>query len=117
MTRTDDGAGLDLTLSELRLPTMRQFRKDFAERSDAEGWPAARFLATLAGHEIAERGRRRGRRHPGEARLLPGKSLAGFDFGVVPTISKAQVMAPAAGDARLARGASCLLFGPPGTDS
>ena len=34
---------------------------------------------------------------------LPGRSLAGFDFGAVPVISRARVMAPAAGDARLAR--------------
>ncbi len=115
MGRTDDAAGLDLMLTELRLPVMRELWKAFAERSDAGGWPASRFLATLAGHEIAERRRRRIQRHPGEARLLPGKRLAGFDFGAVPVISKAQVMAPAAGDARLARGASCLLFGPPGT--
>ena len=74
-------------------------------------------LAPLAGHEPAERGRRRIRRHPGEARLLPGKSLSGFDPGAVKAIPKAQVMALAAGDARLARGACCLIFGPPGTDS
>jgi hypothetical protein len=28
-------------------------------RADKEGWPAARFLAALAEHEIAERARRR----------------------------------------------------------
>jgi hypothetical protein len=31
-----------------------------AERADAEGWPAARFLAALAEVEIAERETRRG---------------------------------------------------------
>ncbi len=31
--------------------------KDFAARSDKEGWPASRFLASLAEHEIAERER------------------------------------------------------------
>ncbi len=115
MSRTDDAAGLELMLTELRLPTMRELWKDFAERSDTEGWPASRFLAALAEHELAERGRRRIQRHLSEARLLPGKSLASFDFNVVPTISKAQVMALAAGDAWLAQGASCLIFGPPGT--
>jgi DNA replication protein DnaC len=52
-----------------------------------------------------------------KARLLPGKSLANFDFNAVPTISKAQVMALAAGDAWLDQGACCLIFGPPETDS
>ncbi len=42
------------------------------------------------------------------------KSLANFDFNVVPTISKAQVMALAAGDAWLDQGVCCLIFGPPG---
>ncbi len=114
-TATVDGVKLALMLSELRLPTMRAFWERFAERSDAEGWPAARFLAVLAEHELAERGRRRIQRHLSEARLLPGKSLANFDFNVVPTISKAQVMALAAGDAWLNQGACCLIFGPPGT--
>jgi Glutathione S-transferase, C-terminal domain/IstB-like ATP binding protein len=52
----------------------------FAEQSDKEGWPAARFLAAIAEHELAERGRRRIERHLAEARLPPGKTLANFDF-------------------------------------
>src|SRR5450756_1744630 len=41
-----------------------------ASRS-AYGWPAARFLAAIAEHEIFERGRRRIERHLKEARLMP----------------------------------------------
>ena len=48
--------------------------------ADKEGWPAARFLATLAEHEVAERARRRIERHLNEARLPPGKTLESFDF-------------------------------------
>lgn len=114
MTGVDD-AGLELMLTELRLPTMRQLWRKFAEQSDTEGWPASRLLSVLAEHELAERDRRRVQRHLSEARLLPGKSLAGFDFSAVPTISKARVMALAAGDAWLDQGACCLIFGPPGT--
>jgi DNA replication protein DnaC len=47
--------------------------------------------------------RRRLERHLAEARLPPGKTLDTFDFEVVPVISKAQVMALAAGDAWLNR--------------
>src|SRR5205807_10272775 len=65
-------------------------------------------------HEIAERSRRRLERHLAEARLPPGKTLDAFDFEAVPVISKAQVMALAAGDAWLNNGANLLLFGPPG---
>jgi DNA replication protein DnaC len=88
--------------------------KKLAEQSDKEGWPAARFLAALAEHEVADRSRRRIERHLAEARLPVGKTLAIFDFEAVPMVSKAQVMALAAGDSWLEKGANLLLFGPPG---
>ena len=109
-----DAIKLALMLAELRLPTIKQLWQDFAARADAEGRPAGRFLAALVEHELAERDSRRIQRHLQEARLLPGKSLASFDFAAVPMISKAQVMALAAGDAWLKQGANCLIFGPPG---
>ena len=109
-----DAARLGLMLNELRLPTIKTMWPDFAARADKEGWPAARFLAAMAEHELAERDRRRIERHLTEARLPPGKSLDSFDFDAVPMISKAQVMAVAAGDAWLKIGANLLLFGPPG---
>ena len=124
MTRSDDRTATDpnkvdaiklsLMLADLRLPTINQLWKSFAKRADAEGWTAARFLAALAEHELAERARRRIERHLREARLLPGKSLASFDFKAVPMLAKAQVMALAAGDGWLNQGANCLVFGPPG---
>src|SRR3954469_7781174 len=49
------------------------------------------------------------------AKPPPGKTLDTFDFEAVPVVSKAQVMALAAGDAWLDRGANLILFGPPGT--
>jgi DNA replication protein DnaC len=76
-----DTARLSLALTDLRLPAIKLVWPDFAARSDKEGWPAARFLAALAEHEMAER---------------------------------AQVMALAAGDSWLEKGANLLLFGPPG---
>ena len=97
-TNTVDAARVELLLSELRLPTFKLMWAKLAEQSDKEGWPAARFLAALAEHEIADRGRRRIERHLAEARLPVGKTLASFDFEVVPMVSKAQVMALAAGD-------------------
>jgi len=109
-----DAVRLGLMLNELRLPTIKTVWADFAARADKEGWPAARFLAAMAEHELAERDRRRIERHLTEARLPPGKTLDSFDFDAVPMISKAQVMAVAAGDAWLNTGANLLLFGPPG---
>jgi len=118
MTKTNantvDAARVELLLHELRLPSIRLMWAKLAEQSDKEGWPAARFLAVLAEHEMADRGRRRFERHLIEARLPAGKTLATFDFEAVPMVSKAQVMALASGDAWLAKGANILLFGPPG---
>jgi DNA replication protein DnaC len=110
-----DTARLALLLAELRLPAIKQVWPDLAAQADKEGWPAARFLAALAEHEMAERSRRRIERHLAEAKLPPGKTLDTFDFEAVPVISKAQVMALAAGDAWLNQGANLILFGPPGT--
>jgi len=117
MKATDpiDAARLALLLAELRLPAVKQVWADLAAQADKEGWPAARFLAALAEHEMAERSRRRIERHLAEARLPPGKTLDTFDFEAVPVVSKAQIMALAAGDAWLDKGANLILFGPPGT--
>ena len=109
-----DAARVELLLSELRLPAIKLMWAALAARADKEDWPAARFLAALAEHEIADRGRRRIERHLASARLPAGKTLDTFDFNAVPMVSKAQVMALAAGDGWLDQGANILLFGPPG---
>jgi DNA replication protein DnaC len=117
MKTTDpvDAARLELMLTELRLPAIKILWPRFADQADKEGWPAARFLAALGEHEIAERDRRRIERHLVDARLPVGKTLETFDFDTVPMVSKAQVMALAAGDSWLEKGANLILFGPPGT--
>ncbi|WP_420874093.1 IS21-like element helper ATPase IstB [Novosphingobium olei] len=109
-----DAQRLSLMLNELRLPTIKHIRGDFAAQADKEGWPASRFLAALAEHELAERDRRRIERHLAEAHLPAGKTLDCFAFDAVPMISKAQVMALCAGDGWLEQGANLILFGPPG---
>ena len=93
-----DAARVELLLADLRLPAIKLMWTKLSEHSDKEGWPAARFLAALAEHEIADRGRRRIERHLAEARLPVGKTFDSFDFEVVPMVSKAQVMALTSGD-------------------
>jgi DNA replication protein DnaC len=110
-----DTARVELLLAELRLPAIKLVWSGIAAQADKEGWPAARFLAALVEHEMAERGRRRIERHLIEARLPVGKTLDTFDFDAVPMISKAQIMALAAGDSWLEKGANLIAFGPPGT--
>jgi DNA replication protein DnaC len=82
--------------------------------ADRESWPAAKTLAALMEHEIAERARRRTARHLLEARLPAGKTLDRFDFAAVASIGKARVIALAEGDSWLDQGTNILLFGPPG---
>src|SRR6185437_13068059 len=105
-----DPARLPLLLSDLRLPAIARLWGDFAAQADRESWPAARFLAALAELEVAERATRRIERHVLDARLPPGKTLETFDFTVVPMVSKAQVLALAAGDTWLAQGHNLLAF-------
>ena len=120
MSNTVDAARVELLLSDLRLPGIKLMWARLAEQSDKEGWPAARFLAAIAEHEMVDRGHagsmrpawRRMERHLTEARLPAGKTLATFDFDSVPMVSKAQVMALASGNEWLDTGANILLFGP-----
>ena len=115
MTIAVDTAKLPTLLTALRLPTVARLWPDFCARADKEGWPAARLLTALAELERAEREQRRIQRHLAEARLPAGKTLDGFDFTLVPSLSKAHLMALAEGDAWLKGGHNILAFGPPGT--
>ena len=51
--KTIDAARLSLLLNELRLPGAKVIWPQLAEQANKEGWPAARFLAALAEHELA----------------------------------------------------------------
>jgi hypothetical protein len=55
MRTTDpgDAARVELLLAELRLPAVKQAWASLAAQADKEGWPAGRFLAALAEHEVA----------------------------------------------------------------
>jgi DNA replication protein DnaC len=107
-------ARLPMMLTDLRLPTMKQVWQGLATKSNQEGWPAERFLATLLEQEVLGREVRRLERRRQESYLPPDKRLGNYDFTVVPTLSKAQVQALAEADGWIQEGANLLLFGPPG---
>ena len=109
-----DTARLPIMLTELRLPTVARLWPEMTEIADKESWPAARLLAALVEHELAERAQRRIARHSMQARLPPGKTFESFDFTVTPSVSKARFLALAEGDAWLDKGQNILIFGPPG---
>jgi len=89
---------LPALLNALRLPSFKAHWKEVTEMADREGWSTAQALALLAEYELAERETRRIRRNLNASRLPGGKTLATFDFSVVPEVSKARVEALAAGD-------------------
>jgi DNA replication protein DnaC len=101
---------LPAMLTALRLPSFGKRWQAFAEQADHEGWPAARFLAALAECEIAERETRRIQRHLNESRLPAGKTLATFDFAVLPSVPRRRIEALAAGD-WLETGANLIAIG------
>ena len=107
-------AGLEMMLTDLRLPTIKRLAGDLCAQSDTEGWTAHLLLEALLEHEINEREARRIDRHRNESNLSPDKRLSSFDFAAVPSVSKAQVMALTEGTEWIDRGANVLLFGPPG---
>ncbi len=103
---------LSLMLSELRLPSIETEWRNLAQRADKEGWPASRFLFSLAELELTERDNWHLNRHTRQAKLLPGKNLEGFDFSVIPSPPKARVQAFASEDSWIRKGANLLIFGP-----
>ena len=110
-----DAAKLPLMLTELRLPSIGRLWQELGATADKEGWGAARFLAILCEHELAERATRRIARHMAESGLPAGKTLETFDFAAAPSIRKAHITALATGNAWTEPGANILIFGPSGT--
>lgn len=106
---------LGLILTELRLPTIKRLAPELCDQSDREGWPARQLLERLFEHEMTECEVRRFERNRAASNLSPDKRLSGFDFSVVPTISRARIMALADGHEWLDRGSNLLAFGPPGS--
>ena len=97
-SHTVDVHALPALFRALRLPSFQHHWERFAQQADAENWPAARLLATLAEIELAEREERRIRRHLSQSGLPGGKTLATFEFKLVPALPQARIEALAAGD-------------------
>lgn len=96
--RPVDVHALPAMLTALRLPSFLRHWPALADRADAEGWPAARFLAALTEIELAERDARRIQRHLQQSQLPGGKTLATVDFRALTGLPRARIEALAAGD-------------------
>ena len=115
---TIDAARVELLLSELRLPAIKLMWAALAARADKEGWPAARFLAALAEHEMADRGRRRIERHLASARLPAGQDASTPSTSTpCPWSARRRSWRSPPATGWLDQGANILLFGPPESNS
>jgi DNA replication protein DnaC len=110
----NEGAALPQLLKELRLPTIGSLWEILAEEALEKGWSPVKYLRRLMEHESADRERRRLARHMSQSRLPHGKSIETFDFSLVSTLNKGQVMGLASGDLWLEQGKNVLIFGPSG---
>jgi DNA replication protein DnaC len=106
---------LGVMLTELRLPTMKRLATELCDQSDREGWPARQLLERLLEQEMNEREVRRFERHRIASGLSSDKRLSSFDFSVIPTISRARILALTEGHEWLDRGVNLLAFGAPGS--
>lgn len=105
---------LPLLLKQLALPTMQKLWQELAEKATDQGWHPARYLKELCEYEVADRHRRRLTRHMKESRLPSCKSLETYDFEVMPSLNKTQIMGLASGDMWIENGRNLLIFGPSG---
>jgi DNA replication protein DnaC len=101
-------------LKELRLPTMLAMWDELAKKGLEEGWSYLQYLSVLCDYEGVERQKRRLNRRLIEAKLPPCKSLESYDFSLIPSLNKAQVMSLTEGDLWIREGKNLLIFGPSG---
>ena len=108
-----------MLLKQLRLPTVNRLWKSEGEKAIEQGWSPIHYLflfccMILCEYELSDRNNRRLARHMSEAKLPRGKTLATFDFKVVPSLNKSQINAFAAGEVWIKNGNNLLIFGPSG---
>ena len=94
MTEINDSPQLLLShhLKKLRLPTFLAEYDKQAKQCAAEGVDHARYLLRLAELELIDRERRMVERRIKQAKFPTTKSLDSFDFKVLPSLNKLQVM-------------------------
>jgi DNA replication protein DnaC len=105
---------LPLLLKHLGLSTISARWELLAEQAINESWSAPVYLAHLCELEIATRQQRRIARHTKESKLLPGKSLATFDFNSTPSVNPAQIQALADNPTWVKEAKNVIFFGPSG---
>jgi DNA replication protein DnaC len=105
---------LPLLLKQLRLPTVTQYWMEFQKKADHNGWSCAEYLVALCELEVTERESRRISRYVRESKLIPGKSLASFDFNRIDSSHRIKIEALAKNPDWVHQNKNLLLFGASG---
>ena len=101
---------LDAVLKRLNLANARRIWTTLAARSDTDGWPARRFLATLLAEEIAHRQQTRLTREVRSAHFPFLKSVDDFDFSFQKSLNRRLVTHYLTPEA-VTEGRNLILFG------
>jgi len=83
---------LDSYLRQLRLPTFLNNYRQFAADAAGKNLDHVRFLLALAEQEVNQREHNMIRRRVKAARFPLLKELADFDFSLVPTLNKVEIL-------------------------
>lgn len=99
MSATTDptAAMVDLYCRDLKLPGLRSAYAAIARDATNQGQGYVAFLASCLAQEVAARRQHRLATRLNQARFPAPKTLEAFDFTVVPSLPKAQVLALAEG--------------------
>jgi DNA replication protein DnaC len=104
---------LETYLKQLRLPTVLQNYRKFADDSARANRSYDRYLLALLEQEVAQREKNRHQRRIKAARFPALKDLATFDFSAVPDLNKVRVLDLARGE-YIAKREPVLMVGNPG---
>lgn len=104
---------LESYLRQLRLPTFVKNYRSFASDAAQNQLDHTRYLLALAEQEVHQREQNRTQKRLKDARFPVSKEMADFDFSVIPSLNKAQVLDLARGEYILKR-ESIILLGNPG---
>lgn len=105
---------LPLLLKQCKLPVMLAHWQEVAEQAIEKNWSHPSYLANLCELEIAQRLRRRIERYTKAGNLPPAKTLATFDFAVVPSLNYQKIQALADDPSWVRAANNVILFGPSG---
>jgi DNA replication protein DnaC len=107
-------SSLPVLLKDLKLAQFRHQWQAAEQEARAAGWDPASYLYVLAEQEHQQRHQARLRRLLHEAQLPLPKTLAEFDWEVVPDLERHQIEPFAHDTGWVDRGENLLIFGPSG---